>query len=330
LTKARWLQARTAELLPVTYFHNVFTLPHELNPIILCNKKVIYNLLFKSASRTLLQFGKNPDNGLGGQLGFNAILHTWDQRLLDHFHLHCAIPGGVLSFDHTQWVSSREDFLFPVGPLSEVFRGKFTDYLKKAFQEGKLNFPGNAEEFATPQRFSQLLNQLWTKKWVVYSEEPFGGPQQVLDYLGRYTHRVAISNHRIVNVEQGEVSFKYRDRKDSAKVKIMTLEADEFIRRFLLHVLPDDFMRIRYFGFLANRCKREKLPICRRLLGLPPRLPAAAKKNPVELMLELTSIDITQCPSCRKGTMKIIAEIPKYSEVFLDNLLHQPQINDSS
>jgi hypothetical protein len=329
LTKARWLEARKAELLPVPYFHNVFTLPHELNPIALCNKKVIFNLLFKSVSETLLQFGKNPDNALGGQLGFSTILHTWNQTLLDHFHLHCVIPGGALGFDHSQWISSREDFLFPVEALSEVFRGKFMDYLKKAFKKGELSFPGNTEPHGTEQGFSQLINQLWENKWVVYSGEPFGSPQQALDYMGRYTHRVAISNHRIVSVENGKVSFTYRDRKDNDKLKIMTLDADEFIRRFLLHVLPDDFMRIRYYGFLSNRCKKKNLSKCRQLLRLSP-LPEPAEKTNQEMMLELTGIDINKCPCCGKGTMKVIGEIPKFSDTSLHDLLSEPQLNDSS
>ena len=201
LTKARWLEARKAELLPVVYFHNVFTLPHEINPIALCNKKVIFDILFKSVSETLLQFGRNPKNGLGGKLGFIAILHTWDQTLMDHFHLHCVIPSGCLSLDDSQWIAGRENFLFRVEPLSEVFQGKFIHYLEKAFEKGKLIFPGKTEPLGTSKGFKDLKNQLWAKNWVVYSKAPFAGPEQVLDYLGRYTHRVAISNHRIVEVK---------------------------------------------------------------------------------------------------------------------------------
>jgi hypothetical protein len=210
-----------------------------------------------------------------------------------------------------------------------VFRGKFMDYLKKAFKKGELSFPGNTEPHGTEQGFSQLINQLWENKWVVYSGEPFGSPQQALDYMGRYTHRVAISNHRIVNVENGKVSFTYRDRKDNDKLKIMTLDADEFIRRFLLHVLPDDFMRIRYYGFLSNRCKKKNLSKCRQLLGLSP-LPEPAEKTNQEMMLELTGIDISKCPRCGKGTMKVIGEIPKFSDTSLHDLLSEPQLNDSS
>jgi len=343
LTKARWLQARKAELLPVTSFHNVFTLPHELNPIALCNKRLVFGILFKSVSQTLLQFGKNPKNGLGGRLGFIAILHTWDQTLMDHFHLHVVVPGGALSLDGSQWIASRENFLFRVEPLSEVFRGKFMHYFEKAFEKGELIFPGNTEPLGTQKGFKDLKKRLWAKDWVVYSKKPFGGPEQVLDYLGRYTHRVAISNHRIINVENGKparhrsrsgeaggVSFQYRDRKDNDTIKVMTLEADEFIRRFLLHVLPDGFMRIRHFGFLANRSKKKDLGRCRELLGLSPELPQPSKKTTQQLMLELTGIDLTKCPFCKKGTMKVIGEIPEFSGGFLNAAFSEPKKKDSS
>ena len=343
LTKARWLEARKAELLPVVYFHNVFTLPHELNPIALCNKKVIFDILFKSVSETLLQFGRNPKNGLGGKLGFIAILHTWDQTLMDHFHLHCVIPSGCLSLDHSQWIAGRENFLFRVEPLSEVFQGKFIHYLEKAFEKGKLIFPGKTQPLGTSKGFRDLKNQLWAKNWVVYSKAPFAGPEQVLDYLGRYTHRVAISNHRIVEVKNcksarhrshsGEavgVTFQYRDRKDNDTPKVMELEVDEFIRRFLLHVLPNGFMRIRHFGFLANRRKKKDLSRCRELLGPSAHLAKADTKTTQELMLELTGIDLAKCPCCQKGTMRVIAEIPQYSGVSFNGLAHQPHIWDSS
>ena len=330
LTKARWLQARKAELLPATYFHNVFTLPHELNPIALCNKRVVFGILFKSVSQTLLQFGKNPKNGLGGKLGFIAILHTWDQTLMDHFHLHVVIPGGALSLDGSQWIGGRKNFLFRVEPLSEVFRGKFMHYFEKAFEKGELIFPGNTEPLGTQKGFKDLKKRLWAKDWVVYSKEPFGGPEQVLDYLGRYTHRVAISNHRIVNVENGKVTFQYRDRKDNDTVKVMPVEADEFIRRFLLHVLPDGFMRIRHFGFLANRSKKKDLGRCRELLGLSPELPQPSKKTTQELMLELTGIDVTRCPFCKNGTMKVIGKIPEVSGGFFNAYFSVPKIKDTS
>ena len=309
LTKARWLEARKAEVLPVAYFHTVVTLPHEINPIALCNKKIVFTILFKAASETLLEFGRNPQNGLGGKAGFIAILHTWDQTLMDHFHLHCVIPSGALSFDGSQWIDAQEDFLFPVKALSKVFRGKFMQYLVKAFENGVLIFPGNTKHLGTSEGFSHLKKQLWEKDWVVYSKKPFAGPEHVLDYIGRYTHRVAISNHRIIALENHRVSFHYRDRKDKNSLKIMTLDADEFIRRFLLHVLPKNFKRIRHFGFLANRSKKQNLKTCRVLLGLSFHLPESTEKTPQELMLQLTGIDVTLCPRCQKGSMIVIAEL---------------------
>jgi hypothetical protein len=322
--------ARKAELLPLPYFHNVFTLPHEVNPIAFCNKKVVFDILFKSVSETILAFGANPKNGLGGKLGLTCILHTWDQKLNAHVHLHCVIPGGALSFIDSRWIAGRNDFLFHVGALSNVFRAKFIDYLKAAFANGELIFPGTIEPLGTEKRFSDLIDQLWAKKWVVYSKKPFAGPEQVLDYLGRYTHRVAIANHRIVCVGNGTVTFTYRDRKDNNKLKEVTLESDEFIGRFLLHVLPKGFMRIRHFGFLANRTKNKDLRRGRELLGLSPQVPKLTKKPPRELMLELTGIDVRLCPCCKRGTMKVIAELPKFPWVSLDVLLNHPQIMDSS
>jgi hypothetical protein len=326
LTKARWLQARMAELLPVTYFHNVFTLPHLLNPLVLCNKKILFDILFKSASETLLKFGRNSQNGLGGKMGFIAILHTWDQTLLDHFHLHYLIAAGALSLDHSRWIAAKENFLFNVEALSKVFRGKFMDYFEQAKDE--LIFPGNSHYLGTEKGFSQLKAQLWEKKWVVYSKKPFAGPEQVLEYLGRYTHRVAISNHRLVAVDNTKVSFKYRDRKDNDTLKIITLNAAEFVRRFLLHVLPDGFMRIRHFGFLANRCKSQTLSRCRKLMGLPAQLPQSPTKTTAELMLELTGIDLTKCPICQNGIMRILASTPEVSAFNLQKYHKQTEILD--
>ncbi len=321
LTKSRWLQARKKELLPVGYFHNVFTLPHEINPIALCNQKVVFDILFKAVSETLITFGKNPKNGLGGKLGFIAVLHTWDQTLLDHIHLHCVIPGGALSPDHTQWVPARENFLFSIKALSRTFRGKFLDFLKRAFENGKLIFPGKTADLGTEKGFTRLLRKLRGKDWVVYSKKPFASPEQVLDYLGRYTHRVAISNHRIKNIEQGRVTFTYRDRSEGEALKEMTLKAEEFIRRFLLHVLPNGFVRIRHFGFLANRCKKQNLKRCRKILNVPEKQPGTIEKTWQELMLELTGMDITQCPCCKQGKMQVVGEI---------HPIHEPSYLDSS
>ena len=294
MAKARWLKKQISELLPTGYFHLVFTLTHELNRLVLAHKRVLLNILFQAVSETLLEFGRTH---LRGELGFIAVLHTWDQLLKDHFHLHCLIPAGALSFDHSRWIAARKDFLFPVKALSIVFRGKFLHLLSKAIDQGKLPSP--------PPQLSKK------KKWVVYAKEPFSSPQKVLDYLGRYTHRVALSNDRILSAQNGQVTFTYRDRKDKDRLKTNTLDAQEFIRRFLLHVLPDGFMRVRHFGFLANRTKKQNLSRCRELLGLPPALPEIPKRSAQDLLLEITGIDISRCPNCKKGTMVIVAELPK-------------------
>lgn len=312
LAKGDWLEKRKAELLPVEYFHNVFTIPHELNKITLCNKKVVFDILFKTVAETLQEFASDPKHGLGGKIGFTSILHTWDQKLLAHFHLHCVIPAGVLTFDGNHWINSRKNFLFPVKALSKVFRGKFIDYLKRAFAKGKMIFPGQIADLANEDNFLQLIKQLWKKNWVVYSKAPFNGPAKVFDYLGRYTHRVAISNHRIVKVEDGSVTFRYRDRSDNNKCKQMTINAQEFIRRFLLHVLPESFMRIRHYGFLANRCKKQNLARCRELLNLSAELPEVPEQTIQEKMLQLTGVDVTQCPCCKQGQMKRVMELPNW------------------
>ena len=307
LAKARWLQERKAELLPVGYFHLVFTLPHELNPMALCNKKILYALLFRAVSETLLEFARTH---LGGTLGFIAVLHTWDQTLRDHFHLHCLIPAGALSLGGSRWIPARPNFLFSVKALSSVFRGKLLHLLNQAFSRGQLQFPGQTASLADPDAFARLLQSLRQKKWVVYAKKPFSSPDKVLDYLGRYTHRVALSNHRILSVQDGQVTFSYRDRKDGDQLKSMTLPAMEFIRRFLLHVLPDGFMRIRHFGFLANRVKKQNLGRCRQILGLSPALPQSADKTTRQQLLDLTGVDWFQCPCCKQGNMIVIAQLP--------------------
>jgi predicted Zn-ribbon and HTH transcriptional regulator len=310
LAKSEWLEKRKAEQLPVEYFHNVFTIPHELNQVARCNKKVVFDVLFKTVAETLQEFAGNPKHGLSGKIGFTAILHTWDQKLLSHIHLHCVIPAGVLSSDGKHWIHSRKNFLFPVKALSKVFRGKFIDYLKKAFVKGMLIFPGQIAPLVTEVNFSHLIDQLWKKDWIVYSKAPFNGPEKVLDYLGRYTHRVAISNHRIVKVEDGLVTFRYRDRADNDRCKQITIAAQEFIRRFLLHVLPDSFMRIRHYGFLANRCKKDDLARCRELLGLSSEPPQIPEETMQEKMLRLTGVDVTECPRCKQGRMRRNIELP--------------------
>jgi len=298
LAKAKWLEKQTSELLPVGYFHLVFTLPHVLNGLILAHKKIVLALLFKAVSETLLQFGQRR---FGATVGITAVLHTWDQTLKDHFHLHCLVPAGALSLDQRRWIGARPNFLFPVKALSRVFRGKFLDRLERTCEKGKL------------PAASQGLKELRKQSWVVYAKKPFGSPKTVLDYLGRYAHRVALSNDRILQVENGEVTLSYRDRKDGDREKTLILDAHEFIRRFLLHILPDGFMRIRHFGFLANRSKKRALAQCRRLLKMDAALPQNPKESAKDLLLRITGVDLSRCPSCHNGTMIVVGELPPRS-----------------
>jgi predicted Zn-ribbon and HTH transcriptional regulator len=306
LAKLKWLDKQKSEILPVGYFHLVFTLPHELNGLILTNKKILLGHLFKAVGETLVDFGHTR---LGGQIGFITVLHTWDQTLLDHFHLHCLVPAGALSHDQMRWSSARKNFLFPVKALSVVLCAKFLDLLKSAFARNKLLFVGQTASLADSVAFNLLINALRKKPWIVYAKKPFGSPVHVLDYLGRYTHRVALSNDRILSACNGEVIFSYRDRKNKDRKKTMTLDAHEFIRRFLLHVIPKGFVRVRHFGFLANRSK-GLLAKCRQLLDLNPVLPKLPSKSVHELMLQLTGIDITRCPLCQKGTLVFLVNLP--------------------
>lgn len=301
LAKARWLAAREAELLPVKYFHTVFTLPHQLNALALANKKIVFDILFRSVSETLLAFAAQE---LGGKLGFTSILHTWDQKLGAHIHLHCAIPAGALSFDAMSWNASHPAFLFPVKALGRMFRGKFLDALKSSHAKDRLRV---ADESA----FQSLLRSLYDTTWIVYSKEAFAGPKAVLDYFGRYTHRIAISNHRLLNVSDGHVTFTYRDRKDDNKLKVMTLAADEFIRRFLLHTVPASFMRIRHFGFLANRAKKNDLARCRELLGAPHQPSEPEEKCTQDLVRDLFGVDLGKCPACPNGRLIVAEDILK-------------------
>ena len=295
LAKARWLERQTSEFLPVGYYHPVFTLPHELNPLVLANKKILLALLFQAVSETLLEFGHRR---LKGTLGIIAVLHTWDQTLKDHFHLHCLVPAGALSLDHCRWIAARQNFLFPVKALSQVFRGKFLALLKQSIDRGMIDPTDTA------------IKSLRQKNWNVYSKKPFGSPKTVLDYLGRYTHRVALSNDRILKIDNEKILLSYRDRKDGDRKKTMSLEAHEFIRRVLLHVLPDGFMRIRHFGFLANRSKKHALARCRKLLDLDPALPHRPVESAKDLLLKITGVDLSRCPCCREGTMTKVGELP--------------------
>jgi hypothetical protein len=263
--RQRWLQARERELLPTRYVHVVFTLPRELAPLALQNKRVIYNLLFHTSAATLLEIARDPRH-LGAEIGFFSVLHTWDQRLQHHPHIHCVLAAGGLAPNHSRWISSRRSFFLPVQVLSRIFRGKFVAGLRTAFQTGALQFHGHLLPLAEPRAFASWLRTLFRKDWVVYSKPPFGGPEHVLRYLGNYTHRVAISNHRLIALAHGNVTFRWRDSAHNNRKRIMSLPVDKFLRRFLLHLLPPGFMRIRNFGFLANRRRAELLSLCFRLL----------------------------------------------------------------
>lgn len=310
LAKAQWLADRQAELLPVGYFHNVFTLPHELNDLLAANQQVLYALLFHSVAETLQEFAHDPQHGLGGQLGFVAVLHTWDQKLLYHVHLHCVIAGGALAADGSRWLPARRNYLFSVKAMSRVFRGKYLAGLQRAFAKEELVFPGRLADWASPEKFQQRLSRCWQKDWVVYSQRPFAGPEKVLDYLSRYTHRVAISNHRLRSSDAGRVTFDYRDRRDGNQLKQLTVSADEFIRRFLMHVVPPGFCRIRHYGFLGNKVKAERLQRCRTLLGQSTPTVAEAPSAAVAWLLCWTGMDVTKCPQCKEGTMVVVERLP--------------------
>ena len=285
----RWLAARRQELLPTRYVHVVFTLPGQLAPLALQNKKVIYDLLFRTSAETLLEIARDPKH-LGAEIGFFSVLHTWNQKLQLHPHVHCVVPAGGLSLDHTHWIRSHNTFFLPVKVLGRVFRGKFVAALKRAFQNGQLDFHGGLQPLAQPKTFTSWLRTLFRKDWVVYSKRPFGGPQLVLQYLGRYTHRVAVSNHRLVSFVDGNVTFRWRDSAHNNEQKLLTLSLDEFLRRFLLHVLPKGFVRIRHFGFLAHRRRATTLPLCFQLLGSAPQARQEASIA--------TASDLWFCPQC--------------------------------
>jgi len=294
--RERWIAARQRELLPTRYVHVVFTLPHRLAPLALQNKKVVYDLLFRASAETLLEVARDPRH-LGAEIGFFSVLHTWSQKLGLHPHVHCVIPAGGLSLDHSHWVPSRERFFLPIHVLRRVFRGKFVAGLRQAFQLGQLNFHGDLTLLAQPKTFAAWLRPLYRTDWIVYLKPPFGGPEYVLQYLGRYTHRVAISNHRLVCLAEGNVTFRWRDSAHNNEQKLLTLSLDEFLRRFLLHLLPKGFVRIRNFGFLANRKRAITVPLCLSLLGSPTEAKQeASAPSPCHLWI---------CPNCG-GPMRVI------------------------
>ena len=298
----KWLAERSKELLPVSYVHVVFTLPHELSWLALQNKKVVYDLLFRTSTATLLEVAADPKH-LGAEIGFLSVLHTWGQNLLHHPHIHCVIPAGGLSLDHQRWIHPRYPFFLPVKVLNRVFRGKFVAGLKLAFRQGQLAFPGSLRPLARDSAFHAFLRPLFRQDWVVYAKRPFGGPEHVLQYLARYTHRVAISNHRILDVADGKVSFRWKDYAHGGKQRKMTVTAEEFLRRFMLHVLPRGFVRIRFSGFLANRRRKQLLPLSQRLLKVSPRPCSETHGNS-----EAKPAPTWRCPHCG-GSMVLIEKL---------------------
>jgi len=301
--RIRWLQQRERELLPTRYVHAVFTMPRELAPLALQNKQVIYGLLFRASAATLLEVARDPRH-LGAEIGFFSVLHTWNQRLEHHPHVHCVIAAGGLAPDHASWISSRRTFFLPVKVLGRVFRGKFLAGLRAAFHEGKLEFHGHLASLAEPGRFAAWLRVLFRHDWVVYSKRPFGGPEHALRYLGAYTHRVGISNSRLVCFADGKVGFRWRDSAHGNRRRVMSLPADEFLRRFLLHLLPRGFVRIRNFGFLANRQRAKLLPLCFRLLD------SSADRDRAEDAGDepRPSVTLPRCPLC-SGTMRVVERL---------------------
>ena len=323
LARAQWLQDRRSELLNTQYFHVVFTLPDRIASIAYQNKKQVYNILFRAVSDTLRTIAADPKH-LGAEIGFFAVLHTWGQNLLHHPHLHCVVPGGGLSSDHQRWISCRQDFFLPVRVLSRLFRRLFLSYLEKSFDQGKLQFFASLEPCRARRTFLRFLAPTRKAKWVVYAKAPFAGPDEVLKYVAGYTHSVAISNNRLLDIHDEKVRFLWKDYRNENRKKTMTLAANEFIRRFLLHVLPEGFQRIRYYGFLANRYREQNLTRCRELLKMRPPEPKCddVKKDYRDRYEEITGHSLKECPACHKGEMKLTE--------FLDPVTAHPPILDTS
>ena len=313
----RWLDARCRDLLPTRYVHVVFTLPHQLAPLALQNKREIYSLLFRTSAETLLQVARDPKH-LGAEIGFFSILHTWNQQLLHHPHIHCVVPAGGLSVDHARWIPASSNFFLPVKVLGRVFRGKFVSGLRSLHADHKLGFHGKLTPLRSPKAFSAMLRTQFRTDWVVYSKRPFGGAEHALRYLGCYTHRVAISNHRLVSLADGLVTFRWRDSAHKNKKRLMSLTVDEFLRRFLLHVLPRRFVRIRYFGFFAHRRHAESVSLCFQLLSAaPPALPAATCAVSSDRSLWL-------CPQCG-GPMLLLERLSPVDLRLRSPPAHVPQ-----
>ena len=298
--KELWIYERSKSLLPTHYFHIVFTIPEQLNSLVLFNQKELYSILFTSVSETLLELAKDKKY-LGAEIGFTSILHTWGQNLMNHPHIHCIVPGGGLSLDKAKWIKSKKKFFIPVKVLSRKFRGKFLYYLNTLYLNNKLTFPKSISELGSRNIFNEFKDSLYKKEWIVYSKAPFSSAEYVLQYLGRYTHRVAISDNRIIKVDKNNVSFKWRDYKDNNKQKVMTLKAKEFIRRFTMHILPDRFVKIRHYGILGNRNKQLKFKRCLEIFRVKPI--DDEKLSSAELFFKLTGIKIGMCKICEKGNL---------------------------
>lgn len=320
LARAEWIERRQAELLDCEYFHVVFTVPEEIAAIAYQNKKVVYGILFRAAAETLRIIAADPKH-LGAEIGFFAVLHTWGQNLLHHPHLHCVVAGGGLSPDGKRWIACRPGFFLPVRVLSRLFRRLFLEELDKAFRSGELKFFQGLEALQKPHEFDRYLTPVRTAEWVVYAKPPFAGPQQVLDYVGRYTHRVAISNNRLLDIEDGKVQFRWKDYRDNNQQKTMTVSAEEFIRRFLIHTLPSGFQRIRYYGFLGSRYRQQKLARCRELLNMPAALAESGETGYRDRYEALTGTSLRECPICHRGQMIVVETLPKCKA---------PKIQDSS
>lgn len=319
--RLQWLADRQAELLPVPYFHVVFTLPAPAGAIAFQNKAAVYAILFRAAAEALTTIAADPKH-LGAQIGVTAVLHTWGQTLQHHPHIHCVVPGGGPSFDGRRWIACRPSFFLPVRVLSRLFRRLFLQGLRDAFDAGKLRFFGSLASLAQPTAFAAELDQLKHIEWVVYAKPPFGGPQQVLAYLGRYTHRVAIANSRLLSLSDGKVCFTWKDYRHDSKTKVMTLDADEFIRRFLLHILPNGFHRIRYYGFLANGGRGDNVALCRGLLDAHAAANSGLAAGHAKGDQQSNACDFLICPDCG-GVMRRIAAVPRSST-------HQPFCCDTS
>jgi hypothetical protein len=325
--RAAWLTARSRELLPVEYFHVVFTVPHELAPMAAAHPAVFYNLLFRAVRETLLQVAATPRH-LGAQIGGLMVLHTWGQTLELHPHVHVIVPGGGLSPDGTRWISCKPGFFLPVRVLSRLLRGKLLAFLREVYDRGELRWTGGLAPLADPQQFTRFLAPVYAKEWAVYAKPPHNGPEQALKYLARYTYRVAISNERIESLEDGQVTFRYKDYAHGHRLRRMTLTVHEFLRRFMQHVLPRGFVRIRSFGLLANRGRVEQLARCRQLLDCTERKTVAETSE--VLRNSSADEDCRRCPACGQGTLLLVARTPRPRQSELVASTYQLRIFDSS